>query len=181
MSRGPEGVLRAAFMFDLGTLVQSAGEMMLSARGIKRRTGLSTINVQGDEIDHGDREAKPYERLIRSEQFDLPSPNDFAVGRDGTQAALASFLDWCRANHVLTIGGLPTIFEDAYVPAQVIADIEKIYRDHGAPFIVLPDKSRFPRSQFFDTEYHLRDNAQIAHSRELAVALKPYLSQGVSH
>jgi hypothetical protein len=49
-SRGPEGVIRAAFMFSLPTLVHSLGEMAISAMGVDRRVGGETLNMQRRDL-----------------------------------------------------------------------------------------------------------------------------------
>jgi hypothetical protein len=72
---------------------------------------------------------------------------------------------------VRVIGGLPTELEDEPLPAATEAAMAAVYLDHGGEFLVLPNRSRYPRSAFFDTPSHLNEAAQIAHSMLLARAL----------
>ncbi len=175
LSRGPEGLVRAAFLFDLGSLIQSVGEMALSAAGVTRRFGAATMDVQGDEIDHGDLKAKPYEYFLRMQPTPLLHAELWNMGKDGSQVAIGAFLDWCRANGIVAVGGLPTTFDDLQLPPAFLAQLEDFYRAHGATFIILPNRSQYPRRAFFDTPYHLRDRFQEQHSRLLVSALRPRL------
>jgi hypothetical protein len=72
---------------------------------------------------------------------------------------------------VQVIGGLPTGFADSPPPADTVAAIRALYRDHGADFVELPNLSRYPRTAFFDTPDHLNEPAQLVHSRMVAIAL----------
>lgn len=61
LARGPDGLVRAAFLFDLPVLIHSLGEMTLHAAGGHRSGGVQTLNKQGDEVGHTDAQAKIYE------------------------------------------------------------------------------------------------------------------------
>jgi hypothetical protein len=52
-----------------------------------------------------------------------------------------------------------------------------VYAAHGAGFMALPNLSRYPRADFFDTADHLNEAAQIRHSEAVARALKPLLAR----
>ena len=45
------------------------------------------------------------------------------------------------------IGGLPTGFDDSPIPDAAIAAIRAIYTAHGALFLELPNRSRYPRAR----------------------------------
>ena len=173
LGRGAEGAVRAMFMFDVGTLVQSVGEMGLHAAGIHRRAGAADINVQGDEIHHGDLEAAPYADLVRHMSYGPVVQSGLMDNPDGAQAILVDFLEWCHANGVIAVGGLPTSFDDVPVPDSVVATLSAFYHSHGAQFVALPNRSLYPRADFFDTPEHLRDGVQIAHTKKVAAALDP--------
>jgi len=175
LSRGPEGMLRAAFMFTLPTLVQSAGEMALEGGGIHRRFGVDTMDKEGDETGHDGAKAQPYAAIIRAEPAVLPDTKRLLDNPDGSQAAIARFLDWCRSHGVVAVGGLPTVFNDKPVPDSAIAQLSSFYASHGAKFVTLPNRSQYPRADFYDSSYHLRQSAQERHSRLLAEALRPLL------
>jgi hypothetical protein len=174
--RGAEGVARAAFMFSLPTLVQSLGEMGLKAAGVHRRFSLDTLDRQGDEIGHDNAKALAYLAVIRTEPENMPDNAHLFDNPDGGQAAIAGFLDWCRAHGVTAVGGLPTVFNDVPIPYAPIARLAHFYADHGARFLVLPNRSQYPRSAFYDSNYHLRESWQHRHSVLLAEKLRPLLS-----
>jgi len=182
-SRGAEGFIRAAFLFDLPALVTSLGEMGLNAMHVRRRYGVETLDAQGDETGNSDANAEPYAAKIAAAQFQPPQLWAFDAHRDGCQAFAARFLDWARQHGVRVVGGLPTTFADVRIDPALVAHIEDFYRAHGAAFVVLPDRSSFPRSAFYDEPYHLRQRGQIAHSRELATALRDFTRppRGISH
>jgi hypothetical protein len=169
--RGPEGVMRAAFMFSLPTLIQSVGEMGLNLAGVRRRFNLDTMNDQGDEIGHDDDKALPYRALIASMPGEHPDPAQLMDNPDGSQGFIATFLDWCRDNGVVAAGGLPTVFNDQPVDLSVVRQLRLFYVQHGAQLIVLGNFSQYPRDDFYDTGYHLRQPAQLRHSRLVAIAL----------
>ena len=173
--RGPEGVVRAAFMFGLPTLVQSVGEMSLQGAGVQRRFGLDTLNLQGDETGHDGAKALLYRDVVRTEPENLPDNATLFDNPDGGQAAIAVFLDWCRDHHVLAVGGLPTVFDDIPIPDAPIASLTAFYARHGGKFLVLRNRSQYPRSAFYDSNYHLRASWQERHSALLARGLAPLL------
>jgi len=169
--RGPEGVMRAAFMFGLPTLIQSVGEMGLNLAGVQRRFNLDTINSQGDEIGHDGDKALPYRALMASRPDELPDPAHLMDNPDGSQGFISAFLDWCRDNGVVAVGGLPTVFNDRPVEASVVEQLTHFYARHGAQLTVLENLSQYPRNDFYDAGYHLRQSAQLRHSQLVAIAL----------
>lgn len=175
VARGPEGMARAAFMFSLPVLVQSVGEMSLKALGVQRRYNVDTLDRQGDETGHDGTKALHYLAVIARSPQELPDPRTLMGNPDGMQAVVAAFLEWCRAHGVVAVGGLPTVFDDKPVPDAAIAELSGFYRSHGAQFLVLPSRSQYPRADFYDSAYHLRQSAQQRHSALLAQGLRPFL------
>ena len=173
--RGAEGVVRAAFMFSLPALVHSLGEMGLKAAGVARRFNADTLDRQGDETGHDGAKAAPYAAVIRRTPQVMPDTSSLLSNPDGSQAAIAAFLDWAKAHGVTAVGGLPTVFNDRPVQDAVLEALHGFYDRHGAGFLVLPNRSQYPRADFYDTAYHLRQSAQIAHSRSVAQGLRPFL------
>lgn len=174
LARGPDGMLRAMFMFDIRTLVDSVGEMALAARGFRRRVGVTTLNAQGDEVGHTDEAAKAYESFLRTLVYVYPEADHLLDNPEGgEQAALAAFLDWCRDNGVTAVGGLPTTTDEKRHSEALVETLRGFYARHGAEFIALENRSQYPREMFFDTPMHLRQGAQMAHSELVAEALRP--------
>ena len=175
VTRGPEGIARAAFMFSLPTLVHSIGEMGLKALGVERRFNVGTLDRQGDEIGHDDAKAIAYVGFVRWLPLEMPDARTVLDNPDGGQVAIAAFLDWCHAHHVVAVGGLPTVFDDHQIPDTVISTLRNFYAQHSARFIVLPNRSQYPRVDFFDSASHLRQPWQAHHSALLAQGLRPFL------
>ena len=175
VSRGPEGMVRAAFMFSLPVLVQSIGEMGLQAVGVQRRFNLDTLDRQGDETGHDGAKALPYLSVIARSPQELPDPHTLMNNPGGMQAIIGDFLDWCSSHGVAAVGGLPTVFDDRPVPQAAIDELKGFYGRHGAGFIVLPSRSQYPRADFYDSAYHLRQSVQQRHSETLAQGLRPFL------
>jgi hypothetical protein len=175
LARGPDGLVRAAFLFDLPVLIHSLGEMTLHAAGGHRSVGVQTLNKQGDEVGHTDAQAKIYEPYIRTLPFWPPNSQTLLDNPQGQQAVLAAFLEWCQANGVVAVGGLPTMFADRRIADSSVDLLRDFYARHGAGFVELFNRSQYPRGDFFDTPLHLRERAQIAHSEMVAEALGPFL------
>jgi hypothetical protein len=173
--QGADRLTHAAFMFSLPILVQSLGEMALSAANIHRRFGLDTMNVQGDEIGHDGEQALSFVGALKHAPQISADPSTLFGDSDGAQATIAQFLDWCHSHGVVAVGGLPTIFSDQPISDAVIKELQRFYTLHGAQFIVAPGKSQYPRSDFYDAGYHLRQSAQLRHSIIIAELLKPLL------
>jgi hypothetical protein len=167
----PQQLAAALFYFDVRYLFSAIGEMALARGGIQRRTSISSMTPQGDERDVTSAKAAAYAPFIAS----MPSPNVSLHAYDDARsiAALESLIDTATAKGIVVVGGLPTTFADAQIPADVIRRLRTLYEQRGACFLVLPNHSLYPRSAFFDTDYHLRESFQIAHS----AALAPWLAQ----
>jgi hypothetical protein len=171
LARGPDGIVRAAFMYDLPTLLHSIAEMTLKSFGVKRRVGIDSLDKQGDEVGHDDQQAKPYEAFVNALAFEPPNPTTLMANPEGQQAVLSAFLDWCKAHQVIALGGLPTMFDDRRIDDRIVALLRDFYASHGAGFVELENRSQYPRHDFFDTAVHLREAAQIIHSKRIADSL----------
>jgi hypothetical protein len=185
LKRGPVGVAYATFLFDVPVFIRSVGEMAMSAVGIRRpfdaldepgaKRGEKSLDAFGDGIGHSAARAKFYRNVIDSWQWKPPSLE--TVGSRAARADVADFLHWACGRGILVIGGLPTTFDDAPIPPAVIGSLSDLYTNNGQAFLVLPNHSQYGRSLFYDSQFHLNREAQLAHSKLLAEALKPMLSQ----
>jgi len=81
----------------------------------------------------------------------------------------AGFIRWAGAHAIVVIGGLPTGFADS--PIVGLDAIRTLYVGNDAGFLELANRSRYTRDAFFDTQDHLNETAQIAHSILVANAL----------
>ena len=162
-----ERLMHALFYPDLKFLISGLGEMLLERLHVKRRFTPDTLTRQGDESGHTLEQGLPYRELIANVEWSPPSPEDFA-GDSFKAGLLGEFLDWAADRKIRVIGGLPTTFDDEPVPDEFVARLCAWYRQHGQGFMVLENKSQYPRSSFYDTPYHLVEEQQIRHSRLVA-------------
>jgi hypothetical protein len=164
---GVERLVYALFYFDLKFLISGLGEMLLDGMHVKRRFSPDTLTRQGDESGHALEKGSPYREQLASLEWSPPAPGDFSW--DSFKAGLlGDFLDWAAERNIQVIGGLPTTFDDEPVPDEFVARLCAWYRQHGQGFMVLENQSRYPRSSFYDTPYHLVEEQQIRHSRLVA-------------
>jgi hypothetical protein len=158
-------MLSAAFYFDLRYFFSALGEMALWKAGVSRRYSVATLTPQGDESGHTAAKGIEYWNYIRSLKplsVDVEAYRDDLVWSD-----VDDILRWGREHGVLIVGGLPTTFEEVKIPSAMITLLQERYRQGGGCFIALDNLSRYPRSFFYDTQYHLNESAQIAHTRAL--------------
>jgi hypothetical protein len=164
----------ALFYFDIKYGFSGFGEMLMSDFAKKRRFYANTMTKQGDETGHNEVEGVAYRQLI--DKLPITVVNKAAYESDSYWNDVKDILDWGKLSDVIIIGGLPVTFDDSKLPEEVIDFLRNFYRQHGHCFLVLPNKSLYPRSFFYDTAYHLNEASQIQHSRIIA----PYLAQALT-
>jgi hypothetical protein len=163
--------LAALFASDLRGAVMSVIEMALVAGGFHdpRADATGSFNRWGDHIGHtAALGAANQEELATATPF---HPTSRQIRRGYGSVLIARFVRWGEAHGVRMIGGLPTGFADSPISDDALAALRAIYRDNGAAFLELPNRSRYPRSAFFDTPDHLNEAAQIRHSLLVAQGL----------
>lgn len=167
---GLRKVLSSLFYFDVHFLLSGVGEMVLNGAGKKRRFGTYTLTEQGDESGHDRRRSEPYRDYIRS----LPTPviEPEAFGNEQNWGDLLKILTWASDRGVVVVGGLPTTFDEVAIPDQALEAYRQIFISRGHRFLMLENKSQYPRDLFYDTPYHLREEGQIQHSIEVAKGLQ---------
>jgi len=183
--RGLGGILYATFIFDVPILIRSLGEMGMAAIGIRRpfdaldepdaRQGEKALDQFGDSIGHTAKRARLYREVISSWKWSAPDLE--TVSSPAARRDVADFLKWACDHGILVIGGLPTTFDDAPIPNEVVASLRQLYTSNGQAFLVLPNRSQYRRSDFYDSQFHLNREAQLAHSKLLAAGLKPIMQQ----
>jgi hypothetical protein len=161
-------LLDALFYFDVRYLISGIGEMALQHGGVQRRTSVQTLDPEGDEQGATSLKAEAYRSFVSSIALPTISLGDYDAA---SVAVLTRILEQARAKGILVVGGLPTTFTGTDVPAALISRLQSAYQERDACFVVLPNRSLYPRSEFFDTEYHLQESAQFAHSSLLAPLL----------
>ena len=169
-----EEALRALFIYDLSYLAAACGEMLLF-HGNLARPNRGNLNEDGDQLNHGTREAERFREVIENWKPRGMPTAPAIKSRPLTIRQLENFLQRCTQRGVRVFGGLPTIFDDIEVAPDLIKEIRDIYERNNHQFLILENKSQYPRTAFFDSQYHLSEPAAVAHSESVARALKSQL------
>jgi hypothetical protein len=160
----PHRQIAAVFSANLRDAIMSLIETALADSNFHdpRVQAEGGFNAWGDHVGH----TAALAAVNQSTLADIvPFHHAAAEIRDGHGAALiGGFLHWAGRHGVRAIGGLPTGFIDSPIDQDSLAAIRAVYRDQGAGFLELPNHSLYPRTEFFDTQDHLNEQAQIKHS-----------------
>ena len=167
-------VLCVLFHYDLKYLISAVLEMGLAKAGISRRFSKATLTPQGDMQGHTESRGMEYRGYLSSLTQAGPS-DELLYKRFQGEIVLENFLKWAKEHGILVIGTLPTVFNDRPISEKLIAKIASIYRSQGQEFLLLPNHSQYDRRCFFDTDYHLNEPSQIAHSQLMANYLQSRL------
>jgi len=169
--RGPEGFVRAAFMADIDYAAQSLIEQVLAAAGVRARFDKQTNNAVGDQTGLTHEAGLAYDRAIATARWAPPAAQDVRTAT-GAKQEIARFLDWCRANGVRVVGGLPVAFDRPVVGNDLVAELRSFFAAHGATLVVMDNRSQYPRDWFYDSPFHLEEARAIEHSRRLVPWLR---------
>lgn len=168
--------IAALFAFDPRAAVMSVIETALLAGGFRdpRPQATGGTNAWGDRVGHTAALAAGNQSVLAA-----IAPLHVNAEQVRTLAAghyVSDFLDWARQHGVRAIGGLPAGFDDSPIPATTIVAIRTLFVSHGAGFADPPNHCRYPRRDFFDTQDHLNEAAQIVHSTIIASAIAAEVS-----
>jgi hypothetical protein len=168
----PERWVAAVFSFDLRSALMGPIETaLIFAHFHDPRTEVTgATNAWGDHVGHTAELGAASRGVLAAASPYHPSAEQIQAGYGS--ALIARFTRWAVAHDVRVIGGLPTGFADAPMPAATLQSIRSVYTTNGGDFLVLPNFSRYPRSAFFDTAEHLNETWQVEHSRLLAEQLR---------
>jgi hypothetical protein len=179
-ARGAEGALKAFLHYDISYALQSGFEMVFSAMGGSRRVGLQTMNEMGDEIGHTPEKSVPYRDVLTKNDWTAPL-RDETVPADAMPgdalARIGAFVAAMVADGVTVFGGLPTTFDDAPIPDDLVAGLRALFVENGGEFVLLENRSQYPRGDFYDTPYHLNETTAAAHTRRVADALRGVMGE----
>lgn len=165
---GPRRIARAYGHFDLPYLVHGLLEMGLVQAGVRRRaTAQETTTPQGDMAGHGAAAAIAYQGFLRAMRFDTqPVPTS-----SHALAVLDGFLQRAQQRGVFIVGGLPTVPDNVPLDEAFIGRWQAQLERHGHRLLILPNRSQYPLTCFFDTLYHLHEGCQLQHSAAVGSAL----------
>jgi len=172
----PARWMGALFSYDLRGALMAVIETALVAEDFHdpRAEGTGESNAFGDHVGHTAALARANASVLQSITPYHPTAAQICSGYGSL--LIAGFIDWARAQQVTVIGGLPTGFADSPIPDATIRAIRVIYESHGALFLELPNRSRYPRNAFFDTADHLNETWQTIHSLAVARGLVPLMT-----
>jgi hypothetical protein len=161
----------ALFTADLRAAIMSLIETALASQDFHdpREAAGGGTNEWGDHVGHTETLASRNQSTLAAIIPVHPPAWQIRTGYGSVE--VTGFLLWAASHGVRAIGGLPTGFIDSPIGEDSLAAIREIYRDQGAGFLELPNHSRYPRTSFFDTQDHLNETAQIAHSVAIGEAL----------
>jgi hypothetical protein len=138
------------------------------------------INEWGDQTNHPKASQKTEAAILALRQkgilgTDLPEhPAGFEL--------ISSFCQWARTNHIRVLATFPNICErpEYYLPParRTAKTIGKFFAGLDVPVLGDYTESILPPDQFYDTIYHLTDEASIARTQRLLQHLAPYLENG---
>jgi hypothetical protein len=171
-SLAPRRWLAALFAFDLRAALMGPIEAALLAVHFHdpRAAATGATNAWGDHIGHTAKLAATSQALLATVVPRHPSAAQIRAGYGS--ALIADFTRWAGSQGVGVIGGLPAGFADAPMPDATLEAIRSVFLDNGGDFLELANRSRYPRSAFFDTAEHLNETWQIFHSKLLAEQLR---------
>ncbi len=163
--------LAALFSSDLRAGIMSLLETMLRDSGFNdpRTAVIGSTNIWGDHVGHTVDLGRGNQSALAIEEPFHPSARQIGSGYGA--AVVSDFLGWAAVHGVRVIGGLPTGFADSPISDDSVAAIRTVYREQGAGFLELANRSRYPRADFFDTPDHLNEAAQIRHSMAVGQGL----------
>jgi hypothetical protein len=172
VSLGPGRWLVSLFTSDLRAALMGPIEAALVAAQFHdpRVAVTGATNAWGDHVGHTSELAATSRTVLATTTPHHTVAAEISAGYGSV--LVVDFIRWANAHGVRVIGGLPTGFADAPMPDATLEAIRSVYLANGGEFLELSNRSRYPRSAFFDTVEHLNEAWQILHSKLLAEALK---------
>jgi hypothetical protein len=160
----PDRVMAAIFSQTFPNLLESAIEMPMSRMISPSAVLAAEYDPEGDRIGTTLQTAKP--ALLRGNH---PAPPVFQPVY-GAQL-IQMFIRTETSRGVIIIGGLPTGVSSVPIDPFAITAIRKFYLQNGAKFAALPNLSRYPIADFYDSPDHLAQPCQFKHSIAVAQML----------
>lgn len=138
------------------------------------------INEWGDQMNHS-LASRPASVKISDIQRKLVFGDGLPEHPAGFEV-ITSFCEWARANHIRVLATFPNICqrpEYNQPPSQQTAKtITDFFTSLDVPVLGDYTESILPPDQFYDTLYHLTDEASIVRTQRLLKHLAPYLKNG---
>jgi hypothetical protein len=164
-------VVASVFSQSFPNLLESAIEMPISRVLSPGRILAAEYNDQGDRIGT---------TLITAKRAMLrigPAPQFQPVYG---AVLIRNFVRMERSRGVIVIGGLPTGFLVPPMEVRAADAVRDFYQENGALFAALPNLSRYPVADFYDSPDHLAQPCQFKHSVAVAWMLGSVLHRPVA-
>ncbi len=140
-----------------------------------RTTLITSIHVGAPVAIHHSLRGSDHGLSIQAFQHGFPLP-EHPLGF----AIIESFCHWAQKNQIRVFATYPNVFDgpEMHTPiaATSLGRIAKFYTELGVPIVGAYTDALLPRDQFFDTVYHLTEEAALTRTDRLAEKLKPFLS-----
>lgn len=163
--------LPVVFSLSVRDIFSSAGEMLLSRLGMTRDTDQYKMNEFGDIVGHTAANGRRYQAALAQLAGNRPNRKLASGQYFPSQDLVGGFVRAQSARGVIVIGSLPTTFNDRPFDENFTTWFRYFYTEAGGHAVLLPNRSLYPRSAFYNTAYHLNEEAQIEHSRLLGAEL----------
>jgi hypothetical protein len=142
---------------------------------------VQNLNENGDQTGHVSGTRRPdaahMRRLNSTLTQGIPSQS---AGFESVR----KFCDWARSKRIRVLATLPVVVQrkeyDSEVTRNVLQGIESFYRSIGVPVLGTSQDVMLPERQFYDSHYHLTEEAALSRTRRLLTSLAPLLKQGPS-
>jgi hypothetical protein len=130
--------------------------------------------------EYGDMTGQTRDRIPSYVPAELKSFSEvLANGLSEEKAGLTEirkFIGWANSNHVRVLATFPNLclntIYDSPKAANAADEIEVFYRSLGVTVIGSYRDAMLPRNKFFDTCYHLTEEAAVARTESLALLLR---------
>ena len=186
VSRDPAWLRSLSLREQWSVFMLTSASRMVS--GLKSRWGrtrpsgdpgiysVRSINEQGDQINHS-AAARPAKR----DQI-VQVKSTLGRGLPANPAgfpAIEAFVKWAQARNIRVLATFPNLCDQpeyhGTVAEQTVNTIRGFFSRLNVPVVGEYTDGALPADQFFDTMYHLTDEAAGARSQRLAGQLRPYL------
>lgn len=177
LSLPPDRVAGAVFSNSFADFLEAAAELPFARSG-----ALSAPKMLDEKYDEeGDRigtSLQDADQALLTGAARTEPPASAITGGYGARIIAGFVADETRKG-VIVIGGLPTDFQTVPLPEGTIDAIKSVYTSNGAMFASLPNDSRYPIADFYDSEDHLAMPCQYTHSIAIAGLLAEVLHHPV--
>jgi hypothetical protein len=123
---------------------------------------------------------KDFHRLA----LDKHNPINVIVKKEEV-SAITNFIQWCQERDITVIGGFPAtldfpIYHSDAKAQELFQSLENYYHSVGVPILGAPSDFMFPKSMFFDSQFHMHDEGAEVMTNLVALRLKLIMPKVVS-